>query len=165
MGAQAVVAVDPLAPRRQLALDLGADAATADLEAASAQVADWTGGRMADAVVMTAGGAALVAPAMALLGRRGRLVVVGAHPGEASGITLSLRDLQESEKRILGCMAGSWHARRGARVLLDLAAHGRYDPSAVVSRTYRLDDIAQGYADQADGAVVRAVLDFASATA
>ncbi len=161
LGAQAVLAVDPLAVRRQLACELGADDAVADLDAARERVAEWTRGRMADAVVLTsgAGGGALLAPAMTLLGKRGRLVVVDAHPGENGGVALSLRDLQESEKQIRGCMAGSWHARHGARVLLDLAERGRYDPSAIVSRTYRLDDIDRGYAEQARGEVVRAVLD------
>jgi S-(hydroxymethyl)glutathione dehydrogenase/alcohol dehydrogenase len=165
LGAQAVLAVDPLDARRRLAVDLGADGAVADVDGARELVAEWTQGRMADAVVMTAGGAALVGPALAVLGKRGRLVVVGAHEGEPAGVTMSLRELQESEKQIRGCLAGSWHAREGARVLLDLAARGRYDPAAIVSRTYPLSEIERGYADQAAGAVVRAVLDLAGAAA
>ena len=163
LGAQAVLAVDLLPPRRELAAKLGADGTTHDLEEAHARIAEWTAGRMADVVVLTTGvgGGNLLAQAMALLGKRGRLAVVNAHPGEPTTVALSMRDLQESEKQIRGCMAGSWHARRGASVLLDLAARGRYDPSAIVSRTYQLADIEQGYADQFSGDVVRAVLDLA----
>lgn len=161
LGARAVLAVDPLPVRQQLARDLGADDAVADLDTARERIADWTRGRMADVVVTTAGpaGGAALAQAMALLGKRGRLVVVNAHPGEDTTVALSLRDLQQSEKQIRGCMAGSWHARQGASALLELAATGRYDPSAIVSGTYALDDIDHGYADQAKGEVVRAVLD------
>jgi S-(hydroxymethyl)glutathione dehydrogenase/alcohol dehydrogenase len=147
--------------RQKLACDLGADAAVPDLDSAHDLISDWTRGRMADAVVMTmgVGDGSAVAPAMSLLGKRGRLVVVNVHPDDEKEIAVSLRDLQEYEKQIRGCLAGSWHGRRGAAFLLDLAARGRYDPAAIVSRTYRLDDIDQGYADQHSGEVVRAVLD------
>lgn len=158
LGAAAVIAVDPLPARRRLACDLGADDAVPDLESAR--------GRLADVVVLTAGAgdAGMVADAMALLGKRGRLVVVNAHPDDP-GVPVSLRDLQENEKQIRGCMLGSWHGRKGASFLLDLAARGRYDPSAIVSRSYRLDDIEQGYADQLSGDVVRAVLDLSKGAA
>jgi S-(hydroxymethyl)glutathione dehydrogenase/alcohol dehydrogenase len=160
-GAQAVLAVDPVPARRQLARDLGADDAVADVAAARERVAELTGGRMADAVVLTTrlGGGALLASSMALLGKRGRLVVVDAHPGDDPMVALSLRDLQESEKQIRGCMVGSWHGRTGAAFLLDLAARGHYDPSAITSRSYGLTDIDRGYAEQARGKVVRGVLD------
>lgn len=164
LGAQAVLAVDPLAVRRELARDLGADDAVPDLDIARDLVSAWTHGRMADAVVMTmgVGDGSLLAQAMALLGKRGRLVVVNVHPDDERQVTLSLRDLQEYEKQIRGCLAGSWHGRKGAGFLLELAARGRYDPAAIVSRTYRMDDIDQGYADQVNGDVVRAVLDIGS---
>jgi Zn-dependent alcohol dehydrogenase len=161
LGAAAVLAVDPLAVRRQLAVDLGADDAVPDLDAARDRLSEWTHGRMADAVVMTmgVGDGSLLAQAMTLVGKRGRLVVVNVHPDDEKEVALSLRELQEYEKQIRGCLAGSWHGRKGAGFLLDLAARGRYDPAAIVSRTYRLDDIDQGYADQLGGEVVRAVLD------
>ena len=165
LGAEATLAVDPLAVRRNLAVDLGADGAVASFSEAQDRLADWTRGRMADAVIMTmgVGDGALLAQAMSLVGKRGRLVVVNVHPDEEREVKLSLRDLQEYEKQIRGCMAGSWHGRRGAAFLLDLAARGRYRPSAIVSRTCALEDIDRGYAEQARGEVVRAVLGLASA--
>jgi alcohol dehydrogenase (nicotinoprotein) len=113
------------------------------------------------ALVTSALGAGALGQATTLVAKRGRLVIVNAHPGEEPAVQLSSRDLQEGEKQIRSCMAGSWHAQQGAPFLLDLAARGRYDPAAIVSRTYRLDDIAQGYAEQSGGEVVRAVLDLA----
>ena len=163
LGASAVLAVDPLPARRELAVRLGADDAVGDLGAAHDRVAEWTHGRMADAVLMTAGpnDATMMSVALASLGRRGRLVVVNVHPDDDGGVALPLRELQEQEKQIRGCHSGSWHGRRGASFLLDLAARGRYDPAAIVSRTYPLADIDRGYAEQANGEVVRAVLDLA----
>ena len=163
LGASAVLAVDPLPDRQRLALELGADDAVADLVAAQDRIAGWTQGRMADAVLMTAGSndASMLAQALGVIGRRGRLVVANVHPDDDRGVALPLRELQEQEKQIRGCHCGSWHGRRGAEFLLDLAARGRYDPGAIVSRTYALADIDRGYADQANGEVVRAVLDLA----
>lgn len=163
LGASAVLAIDPLPDRRALAVALGADDAVSDLASARDRVAEWTRGRMADAVFMTAGpnDATMMAAALGSLGRRGRLVVVNVHPDDDSGVALPLRELQEQEKQIRGCHSGSWHGRRGASFLLDLAARGRYDPGAIVSRTYPLADIYRGYAEQANGEVVRAVLDLA----
>jgi S-(hydroxymethyl)glutathione dehydrogenase/alcohol dehydrogenase len=163
LGASAVLAVDPLPARRRLAVELGADEAVADLDTARLRVAEWTCGRMADAVFMTAGpnDTSMLSQALGSLGRRGRLVVVNVHPDDDHGVALPLRELQEQEKQIRRCHSGSWHGRRGAGFLLDLAARGRYDPGAIVSRTYALADIDRGYAEQANGEVVRAVLDFA----
>ena len=165
LGAQALLAVDPLPVRRDLARELGADDAVASFDEARERLTEWTHGRMADAVIMTmgVGDGGLLSQAMSLVGKRGRLVVVNVHPDGEREVALSLRDLQEYEKQIRGCMAGSWHGRRGAAFLLDLAERGRYRPSAIVSRAYALEDIDRGYHEQLRGEVVRAVLDLGRA--
>lgn len=160
LGASWLLAVDPLDARRELAVHLGADAAVPDLEAAAAAVDSATSGRGVDAVIMamTVGDGSLIADALPLLGKRGRLVVVNVHPETERSVSLSMRDLQLYEKQIRGCLSGSWHGRRGAEFLLDLARRGRYDPAAIVDRTYTLDQIDLGYQDQAAGRTVRAVI-------
>ena len=47
--------MDPLAVRRNLAVDFGADGAVASFSEAQDRLADWTRGWMADAVIMTVG--------------------------------------------------------------------------------------------------------------
>jgi NDMA-dependent alcohol dehydrogenase len=160
LGASWLLAVDPLEPRRELAVRLGADAAVPDLPAAAEAVASATYGRGADAVIMamSAGDGHLISDALALLGKRGRLVVVNVHPETERLVSLTMRDLQLYEKQIRGCLSGSWHGRRGAEFLVDLARRGRYDPAAIVDRTYALDQINLGYQDQAAGRTVRAVI-------
>lgn len=160
LGASWLLAVDPLDPRRELAVHLGADAAVPDLEAAAAAVDSATSGRGVDAVIMamSVGDGGLIADALPLLGKRGRLVVVNVHPDTERSVSLSMRDLQLYEKQIRGCLSGSWHGRRGAEFLLDLARRGRYDAAAIVDRTYALDQIDLGYQDQAAGRTVRAVI-------
>jgi len=160
LGAKDVIAVDPLASKRDQAHVFGADAAVATIEEARALVSQRTHGRMADLVVMAmgVGDASLLQSALDVLGNRGRCVIVNVHPEDERVATVSLRALQSTEKQILGCLSGSWHGRRGANFLLDLHRRGLYDPSLLVSRTYALDDVEQGYADQLAGECVRAIV-------
>ncbi len=159
-GASWLLAVDPLEPRRELAVRLGADAAVPDLSAAAEAVDSATAGRGADAVIMamSVGDGHVISDALSLLGKRGRLVVVNVHPEAERSVSLSMRDLQLYEKQIRGCLSGSWHGRRGAEFLLELTRRGRYDPAAIVDRTYTLDQINLGYQDQAAGRTVRGVI-------
>lgn len=161
LGASAVLAVDPLETKRRAAPRFGADAAVAGLGEAREVVGDWTSGRMADVVVMAmgVGDGAVLADALALVGKGGRVVVVNVHPEEETTAAIRLRDLQSYEKQVHGCLSGSWHGRAGARFLLDLHARGRYDPSAIVGPSFALDDIEAGYAAQHEGRCIRALLD------
>jgi L-iditol 2-dehydrogenase len=81
MGAEAVIAVDPFAPRLQLTRDLGAThtivAGAAD-RAVAELVADVTGGRGVDVVVDATGHPASFGPSLDLLRDGGTLVEVGA---------------------------------------------------------------------------------------
>lgn len=105
-----VVGVEPVARRRTLARELGAELALEPAEAARA-VADWSGGVGADAVVVTASSAsdAIVNDAIAMLRRKGRVVPVGD-----VGLGLERSGLY----------------RREADVLISTSyGPGRYDPS------------------------------------
>jgi len=73
-----VVGIEPVARRRELAVDLGAERALEPAGAAEA-VAAWSGGVGADAVVITAstGSDAVVNDAVGMVRRKGRVVPVG----------------------------------------------------------------------------------------
>ena len=160
-GARAVVAVDPLAAKRDRALKLGATAAVADLEAARTVVSELTAGRMGHAVIMsmTVGDGRYLEAALQLVGKQGRVVVVNAHPADEMTATVSLRSLQSLEKQVLGCLAGSWDGRRGIAFLTRLWQAGLYDPSLIVSRVYDgLDELSHGFRDQEAGTEAGTIL-------
>lgn len=160
-GARAVVAVDPVPFKRQVALKLGATAAVESLEEARSVVADITHGRMADKVIMAmaAGDGRLLGAALDLVGKRGRVVVVNVHPDDENTATVNLRNLQSFEKQVVGCLAGSWDGRKGIAFLADLYQRGRYDLDSLVTRYYdSLAEIPLGYRDQAEGTIVRGVI-------
>lgn len=165
LGAGGVLAVDPLEVKRRAAPRFGADAAVAGFEEAREVVGCWTAGRMADVVVMAmgVGDGSLLADALALVGKGGRVIVVNVHPEEESTAAIRLRDLQSYEKQVRGCLSGSWHGRAGARFLLDLHARGRYDPAAIVGASFPLERIADGYEAQHAGRCIRALIDPAAA--
>ena len=160
LGASNVIAVDPLAVKRAAAPSFGADHAVASMEEARDLVGSLTLGRMADVVIMSmgVGDGTTLATSLDLLGKRGRAVIANVHRDDETNATVSLRRVQSMEHQILGCFSGSWHGRQGASFLLELHERGLYDPGLIVTRTYQLEHLDEGYADQAAGHCVRAVV-------
>jgi NDMA-dependent alcohol dehydrogenase len=159
-GAGRLVAVDPVAGKQSAAKELGADVAFASMSQALEPLRDATEGRMADQVIMAMGegDGSLLAEALALVGKRGRVVIVAVHPAEETTAAVSLKDLQSLEKQVVGCLGGSWPPRRGIQQLADLAVRGQLDLADVITRRYALDELTEGYADQAAGLNLRGVI-------
>lgn len=159
-GARDVIAVDPVPFKRQIAAATGATLTVADLDEALIAVRDLTHGRMANSAVlaMAHGDGRLLESALSLVGKRGRVVIVNAHPATETSATVSLRTLQSLEKQVVGCLAGSWDARKGIRLLTELHQAGHYDLEPLVTHYDSLDDLAKGYDDLAAGTVVRGVI-------
>jgi NDMA-dependent alcohol dehydrogenase len=160
LGAKDVIAVDPIAFKRESGLTFGANHAVSTIEEAHDLVGSLSAGRMADVAIMAMGegDGTLLGPALDLLGKRGRAVVVNVHPEDETQATVSLKKLQGYEKQVLGCANGSWHGRHGGAFLIDLQQRGLYDPGLIVTRTYPLERFDEGYADQTAGRCVRAVV-------
>lgn len=115
-GAGAVIVLDPLAVRRDLARRLGADLVldTADPAAGDALRAA-TDGRGADVVVEAAGVAGAVATALGLARRGGRCLLAGlsAHASEVDTFALAVRELE-----LIGVMSHIWDEDFAAAVRL-----------------------------------------------
>lgn len=161
-GAAMVVAVDPLEAKRTAALGLGADAVVASLGDAEGLVRNATHGRMADQIIMAigVGDGRMLQPALDLVGKQGRVVIVNVHPTEEREATVSLRSVQSYEKQIVGCLGGSWAPRRGIHELANLYARGRLPLDQLANQRYRLDDVSMGYADQEAGRTLRGIVVF-----
>jgi NDMA-dependent alcohol dehydrogenase len=159
-GARHIVAIDPVEFKREKAFEFGATHAAASLRSALALVTELTNGRMCDVVVMTmgVGDGTLIADAMALTAKYGRVVVTNAHPEHETSINISLADLTITEKSLLGSCFGSGNARSDIPMLLDLFRGGQLDLRGLVTRTYPLEDVNQGYADLKAGLNIRGVI-------
>jgi NDMA-dependent alcohol dehydrogenase len=161
-GASRIVVVDPVGWKRDVARDFGATHNAADLAEALPLVTEITAGQMAAAVLITTSVALgeLIAPAMRLAGKSGRVVVTAVAPGDQTQIACDLNDLTFMEKQLRGGLFGSQNPRTAAPLLLDLYRRGDLKLDEMITRTYTLDEINQGYQDMRDGKNIRGVILF-----
>jgi len=159
-GAKHVVAVDPIEFKREKAMEFGATHTAASLEEALPLVQDITWGTMANKVIMTmgVGSGELMAQALALASKRGRVVVTNIHPAMEMSASMSLLDLTLMEKQVVGSLFGSGNPRYDIPKLLGLYREGQLDLDGLVTKTYPLEAINEGYQDMRDGKNIRGVL-------
>ncbi len=159
-GASRVVAVDPLASRRDAVKPFGATDTFASMQDALAPVRDMTRGVMADRVILTPSvvRGEMIEPAMQLTRKGGTCCVTGVSPAMASDVKLSLFSLAMSNKSLVGTVYGSSNPRQRIPFLLELYKNGQLKIDEMVSKTYRLEEINEGYADQESGAITRGVI-------
>jgi Zn-dependent alcohol dehydrogenase len=119
-----------------------------------------TWGRMCDVVVLTmgTGRSDLMNDILAIAAKRGRIVVTNIYPATDTRPQLALNGLAQWEKQIVGCIFGSVNSRADIPRLLNLYKDGLLDLDGMVTRTYPLADINQGYQDMRDGKNIRGVL-------
>jgi S-(hydroxymethyl)glutathione dehydrogenase / alcohol dehydrogenase len=140
VGANPVIAVDPVAERRTLAQRLGAHAAYPPSLGLGRLVREATGGRGADHVFECVGRAATIRQAWGLARRGGQVLVVGA--GEnADRLQFSAFELFHSARTLRGCVHGSFQPERDLPLLCARAAAGAYDLADLVGRPMGLQRI------------------------
>jgi S-(hydroxymethyl)glutathione dehydrogenase/alcohol dehydrogenase len=161
-GASRIIAVDVSAAKLAFAATFGAtdgvDASSADPVAA---VKDLTSGRGADFTFEAIGGKQSIEQAYAAARRGGTCVVVGIGPRTES-ISLSTFFLPIEGKRLLGSWYGGADVVRDFPRLLDLHRAGRLKLDELVTRRYRLDEVAQAFGDLAAGRNGRGLIVFGS---
>ena len=62
------------------------------------------------------------------------------------------------EKQVIGSLFGSANPRADIPRLLALYRQGQLDLDGLVTRTYKLEDVNQGYQDMRDGKNIRGVM-------
>jgi Zn-dependent alcohol dehydrogenase len=159
-GARVVAAIDPVEFKRTKALELGATHAYASIAEARADVADSTWNRGFDVVIMamSVGNGKALGEASELAGKRGRIVVTNMHPATETSIDLSPIMLTVFERQVVGSLFGSANPRYEIPMLLELYSQGRLDLDALVTRTYPLEGVNEGYDDMRAGRNIRGVL-------
>jgi S-(hydroxymethyl)glutathione dehydrogenase/alcohol dehydrogenase len=123
-------------------------------------VRDITWGTMANKVIMTmgVGSGAVIGEALALTAKRGRVVVTNIHPAMEVSANMSLLDLTLMEKQVVGSLFGSGNPRADIPKLLGLYREGQLDLDGLVTKTYSLDGVNDGYDDMRSGKNIRGVL-------
>jgi S-(hydroxymethyl)glutathione dehydrogenase/alcohol dehydrogenase len=159
-GAKKIIAIDPLENKREKAMEFGATHTAASMTEALPLLQEITYGRMADKVIMTmgVGSGAVLGEALAIAAKRGRVVVTNIHPALEMSATVSLLDLTLMEKQVVGALFGSGNPRYDIPKLLDLYREGQLDLDGLVTKTYTLDGVNEGYDDMRAGKNIRGVM-------
>ena len=125
--------------------------------------ATWNRGVDRFITTMGVGDGALISRALAMTAKMGRLVVTNIHPMAENSVSVNMMDLTLTQKQIVGTLYGSANPRADIPKLLELAASGQVDLDAIVSNTYPLEAINEGYADMRTGRFLRGVLRYPAA--
>jgi S-(hydroxymethyl)glutathione dehydrogenase/alcohol dehydrogenase len=159
-GAKRIIAIDPIEFKREKAMDFGATHTASSMTEALPLITELTWGTMANKVVMTmgVGSGAVLGEALALTAKRGRVVVTNIHPAMEMSASVSLLDLTLMEKQVVGSLFGSGNPRADIPKLLGLYREGQLDLDGLVTNTYALDDVNEGYDAMRAGTNIRGVL-------
>lgn len=159
-GAKRIIAIDPVEFKREKAMQFGATHTAASMTEAVELVQNLTWGTMADKVIMTmgVGTGAVLAEAAALAAKRGTIVITNIHPALEMTANVNLLDITLMEKRIVGSLFGSGNPRADIPKLIGLYQEGQLDVDGLITRTYTLDEVNQGYEDMRDGKNIRGVM-------
>jgi NDMA-dependent alcohol dehydrogenase len=165
-GAEHVLVVDPVERKRTTALELGATQAFADPAEAAEIARSLTNGQGADAAIVCVGvvKGEDVADAFAAIRKAGTVVVTAAGSDSEVGIPVGLLELTMFQKRIQGALYGMAAPSYAVPHLIDLWRSGALELEKMVTRSYALDEINQGYEDMHAGLNIRGVIEYGSAS-
>ena len=159
-GAKNVIAIDPLENKREKAMELGATHAFATAEEAQAAIAEMTRGQMADSAILTVDlmTAEVVSAGFDAIGKGGTVVVTGLNKLEIPTVTLSGSILTLFRKTVKGSLFGDCNPTTDIPKILGLYQAGDLKLDEIITQTYTLDQVNEGYDDLMAGKNVRGVI-------
>jgi len=159
-GARHVIAIDPVEFKREQAQVFGATHTATSVEEAAQLVMDLTWGAMADKVIvaMGVGDGRMLESIMTLCAKGGRVVYTNIAGINETEVSLNLFNFTLLEKQLVGSIFGSANPRRDIPRLLRLYQEGKLKLDELITRTYTLEDINQGYQDMRDGKNIRGMV-------
>ena len=154
-GARHVVVVDPSPFKREQAKIFGATHTAASIDEALPLVNDLTWGALADKVLITidVASGAIIAPAMSLVAKGGTCVNVSVGDITATDVSLSLFDLTAMRKTLKGAWFGN-----AIPHLLRPYMEGQLKLDEMITRTYTLDQVNDGYEAMRNAENVRGLI-------
>ena len=103
---------------------------------------------------------ATIGKAFWLGAKRARIVVTNIHPTSEQSIQVPGAMLTLFEKSIIGSLFGSANIRKDIPRLLELYTQGQLNLDDLVTRTYTLDQVNEGYEAMRNGENIRGVILF-----
>lgn len=164
-GAKRVVVIDPVEAKRKWSMDFGATHTFESVDAAMEPLNELTWGRMAEKVIIAVGHilGEHVQQAMSLTGKGGRVVVTGMGSAMDIDVKLSLFGMTLLQKDLQGAIFGGCNPRSDIPWILSMYQEGRLNLDDLITQTYTLEDINQGYADMRNGKNIRGLIRYTDA--
>ncbi len=157
-GAGRIIAIDPVASKRQLALELGADDVLPGGADTVAQLKAMTGGGP-DRVIETVGSAKVLETAYLATRRGGTTVTVGL-PNPAALLSIPAVSLVAEERTLRGSYLGSADPQQMLPQLFEFWRAGQLPLEKLISGRLTLDQINLGFDRLASGEAVRQIIVF-----
>jgi S-(hydroxymethyl)glutathione dehydrogenase/alcohol dehydrogenase len=159
-GAKHVVAIDPLENKRAKALELGATHAFASAAEAQEAITSLTRGQGADSAIVTVGlvDAQVVGEAFTAVGKGGIVVITGLNKLLEPTIQLPGTILTLFRKSVKGSLFGDCNPTTDIPKILGLYQSGDLKLDEIITRTYTLEQVNEGYEDLLDGKNVRGII-------
>ncbi|WP_024792903.1 NDMA-dependent alcohol dehydrogenase [Tomitella biformata] len=161
-GAAHILAVDPVAFKRESALKFGATQAFSSMAEAAEVARSLTNGQGADAAIITVGVTTgeHIAQGFSAIRKAGVCVVTGLGKMTDVGIPISPMELTLYQKRLQGSLFGASAPSADIPWLIDLYTAGKLELDGLVTRNYTLDEVAKGFEDMHAGVNLRGVIVF-----
>ncbi len=159
-GARHIIAIDPVEFKQEQAQAFGATHSVASMEEAMPLIAELTMGQMADAVIMTPGVlyGDLMNLGTKLAGKGGVIVTTAVAPVTQDEASINLSEITLYAKEIKGTIFGSLSPHYDIPRLLSLYEEGQLKLDELITATYSLDEINDGYQAMRDGLNLRGVI-------
>jgi Zn-dependent alcohol dehydrogenase len=158
-GAGQIIAIDTNEAKGDLAHSFGATDVLINGPDVVHDVRNLTEGRGADYVFEAIGIPAVQEQCLDAVRPGGTVVLVGVSP-MGSGTNLPGAIITRQEKTVTGSYYGTSNTARDFPVYADLYLKGRLDLDRLISKTYRLEQINEAYADMLGGEIARGVIVF-----
>ena len=159
-GAANVVAIDPLANKREFAETVGATHSCASAEEAHELIQQLTHGVGADKAIVTVDivNTEVTTNAFHAIRKGGTVVVTGLADPTKNTIELPGALLTLFEKRIQGSLFGSGDPFKDIPRLVSMYQSGQLKIDELITNTYTLDEVNKGYEDLLSGENIRGVI-------
>jgi S-(hydroxymethyl)glutathione dehydrogenase/alcohol dehydrogenase len=146
-GAARIIAIDPAPFNREMAGKFGATHMYASADEALEPIKDMTRGEMASAALVTVDVTTgkVIGDAVSLVGKGGKVALTALAAYTDNQVEFPIFELIAYEKRIIGCLFGHSNPRSDIPKMLSLYRDGKLMLDELVTRTYTLDQINEGY--------------------
>jgi S-(hydroxymethyl)glutathione dehydrogenase/alcohol dehydrogenase len=146
-GASRIIAIDPSPFNREQAGKFGATHMYASAKEALEPIADMTRGELANAALVTVDVTTgkVVGDAVSLVGKGGKVALTSLAPMDATDVTMPIFEVIAYEKQIRGCLFGHSNPRSDIPKMLQLYRDGKILLDELITSTYTLEQINEGY--------------------